>query len=692
MTLRVLWDARAIAVVGATDRPGALGRLPVAHLLRYGYRGRILPVNPKGGTVCGLAAHASLTDAAAGGPIDLALVMVPAASVADVVQEAGRLGIGVCVVMSSGFAETGEAGRRQQDELVAVGRAAGVRLVGPNCIGSVGFTTGQVATFSPLFTADDVPVIGGRVGFATQSGALGYGAVSLALERGLGLAVAVNTGNEADVGALEVLESLAFDDGIDALIGYVEALSDGQRLRRIADSGTPLALLKAGSSEAGSRAAASHTGALATSDRVVDDVLRQLGIARARDVDELLDLADALVTPRRPAGPRVAVVTTSGGSGILAADALEEHGLTLATLSAATRAALDEVVPAYGATANPVDVTATVMSDPTLFERSLDLIATDDGVDAVIACFCVLTGAQVMGIVESLRQVAERTGKPVLVTRTGADFLAPEASAAMRAAGLPAYPTPGRTVRALAACWTTSRPRANPLAQKDPTPPGRLDEPGLKSWLRDAGVSVPPGRLVADGLDAAEAVREVGGRAVVKAVVPGLLHKTEAGGVALGITEQTAAGAFERMAALGHGTPGSAVLVEQMATPEHALEVLVGVVPTPLGTVLSLAAGGVLTEVLADVAFRLLPLAEGDAAAMVDDLRSAPLLRGHRGSPVLDEPALVRLLETVAGLAPALPAGSSLDLNPVLVTTDGCLVLDAALATCDDLDTPSRRA
>jgi acyl-CoA synthetase (NDP forming) len=692
MTLRVLWDARSVAVVGATDRPGALGRLPVEPLLRYGYAGRIVPVNPKGGTVCGLAARASLTEAAADGPIDLALVMVPAAAVTDVVREAGSLGIGVCVVMSSGFAETGPEGRRRQDELVDAARAAGVRLVGPNCIGSVGFQAGQVATFSPLFTADDVPVIAGRVGFATQSGALGYGAVSLALERGLGLAVAVNTGNEADVGTLEVLESLADDSSTDALSGYVEALTDGERLRRIAGSGTPLALLKAGSSEAGSRAAASHTGALATSDRVVDDVLRQLGIARARDVDELLDLADALVPPRRPAGPRVAVVTTSGGSGILAADAISEHGLTLASLSSATRSALDEVVPAYGATANPVDVTATVMSDPTLFERSLDLIAGDDGVDAVIACFCVLTGQQVMGIVESLRRVADRTGKPVLVTRTGADFLAPEASAAMRAAGLPAYPTPGRTVRALAACWTTSRPRANPLPQKHATPPMRLDELGLKSWLRDAGVPVPAGRLVADAADAVDAVREVGGRAAVKAVIPGLLHKTEAGGVALGVTEPNAEAAFARMAALGQGTPGSGVLVEQMAAPEHAFEVLVGIVPTPLGTVLSLAAGGVLTEVLGDVTFRLLPLAAGDAAGMVDDLRSAPLLRGHRGSPPLDEPALVRLLEAVAGLAPALPAGSSLDLNPVLVTTDGCLVLDAALATCDDSGSSSRRA
>lgn len=679
--LRALWDAQGIAVVGATDRAGALGRLPVEHLLRFGYRGRIAPVNPKGGTVCGLPVSTSLTEAAAGGPVDLALVMVPAGAVVDVVREAGRTGVDVCVVMSSGFAETGDEGQSRQDELVRAARRAGVRLVGPNCIGSVGFGNGQVASFSPLFTADEVPLISGRLGFVTQSGALGYGAVSLALERGLGLSVAVNTGNEADVGTLEVLETLASDPTTDALIGYVEALADGERLRRISRSGIPLALLKAGTSEAGSRAAASHTGALATADRVVDDVLRQLGIARAGDVDELLDMADALVAPRQPAGPRVAVVTTSGGSGILAADAIDEHGLTLATLSSTTRAALDEIVPAFGATANPVDVTATVMSDPTLFDRSLDLIASDDGVDAVIACFCVLTGQQVMGIVESLTRVAERTGKPVLVTRTGADFLAPDASQAMRDAGLPAYPTPARAVRALAASWTTRRPRPHPLPHHEIDPPRHLDEPGLKSWLRNAGVSVPPGRIAVDAADAVEVTREVGGRAVVKAVVPGMLHKTEAGGVLLNVTPDDAGDAFEHMRELGGGQPGSAVLVEQMVAPQHALEVLVGVAPTPLGPVLSLAAGGVLTEVLADVTFRLLPLGEGEAVDMVDDLRSAPLLRGHRGAPRLDETALVRLLESVAGLAPALPHGSSLDLNPVLVTTDGCLVLDAALDT-----------
>jgi acyl-CoA synthetase (NDP forming) len=203
----------------------------------------------------------------------------------------------------------------------------------------------------------------------------------------------------------------------------------------------------------------------------------------------------------------------------------------------------------------------------------------------------------------------------------------------------------------------------------------------LKSWLSGVGIPVPAGRVVTDAKDAAKAVHDVGGRAVVKAVVPGMLHKTEAGGVRLGVTPDSAAEAYARMAALGADVAGSAVLVEEMVTSKHALEMLVGVTPTALGPVLSLAAGGELTEVIGDVSFRLLPLAEGDAAAMVDDLRTAPLLRGYRGAPTLDEPGLVRLLEQVARLGQTLPEGASLDLNPVLVTPDGCVVLDAALAT-----------
>ncbi|MGH8867246.1 MAG: acetate--CoA ligase family protein, partial [Actinomycetes bacterium] len=449
--LRPLWDARAVAVVGATERVGALGRLPVEFLLRYGYAGRVLPVNAKGGTVLGLPAYASLTECP--GPVDLALILVAADRVPDVVTECAAAGVAAAVVMSSGFAETGEAGAKLQDEVVERARAGGLRLVGPNCIGTVGFHAGQVSAFSPMFAAETVPWQPGGVGFVSQSGALGYGAVSLALERGLPLGWAVNTGNEADVTAVEVLLALADEPDCRALLGYVESLTDGAALRALASSGVPVALLKSGTSDAGARAAASHSGALAASDRVVDAALRQLGIARAQDVDDLLDLGDAFDSPRRPAGPRVAVVTTSGGSGILAADALTEHDLALADFTPGTREALDAIVPAFGSAANPVDITATVMSDPALFDRCLAVVADDPGVDVVLGCFCSLTGDDVGRLIHSLHRVSEGTGKPVFVARTGADFLAPSAAAALRDAGLPSYTTPARAVRALAGLW-----------------------------------------------------------------------------------------------------------------------------------------------------------------------------------------------------------------------------------------------
>lgn len=680
--LSPLWDARSVAVVGATERPGALGRLPVQFLARYGYRGSILPVNPNAQTVFGLAAYPSVAAARAstGEPVDLALVMVAAPRVPEAIDDCAAAGVPVAVVMSSGFAEAGDDGAALQADAVRRARAGGVRLVGPNCIGTVGFATGQVTTFSPLFSADDVPMRAGSVGFVSQSGALGYGAVSLALARGLGLGWAVNTGNEADVDAVEVLTGLAGMDECTALLGYVESLADGDALRRLAVTGKPLALLKAGASEAGARAAQSHTGALAASDRVVDGVLRQLRIARARDVDELLDLGDAFEQPRRPAGPRVAVVTTSGGSGILAADAVAEHDLEPAAFSPSTDAALAQIVPAFGSAANPVDITATVMSDPALFDRCLDAVAEDPQVDAVVACFCVLTGDDVDRMVDSLARVADRTGKPVLVARTGADFLAPKAAAALRGAGIPAYPTPARAVRALAGLWQT-RPRTaqrdEPPSHGAPAPARGTGEVELKALLAGAGLPTPRGRLVTGSADAADAVVEVGGRAVLKAVVPGLLHKTEAGGVVLGVTSDGAAATYEALTALGGG-----VLVEEMV--DGGAELLVGVAPTPLGQVLTLASGGVLTEVLDDAVFRLLPVTEEDAREMVADLRGAAVLRGVRGRPALDADALVRLLVDVSAAVAGWPAGYELDLNPVVVLPDGVRVLDAAYVAPDE--------
>ena len=694
-----------------------MGRLPVDYLLRYGYAGRILPVNPNAPAVQGLTCYPSV--AAAPGPIDLALLLVAAARVPAAIDDCAAARVPVAIVGSSGFAEAGEP--ELQRELVRRARAGSVRVVGPNCIGAVGAANRQVVSFSPLFSAAEVPFLGGSLAFVTQSGALGYGTVSLAYERGLGLGWIVNTGNEADITAVEVLHELASLDECTGLLAYVEAMTDGAAWCRLAAVGKPIAVLKAGASEAGARAAASHTGALAASDRVVDDVLRQLGIARAKDVDELLDIGEALSTSRRPRGGRVAVVTTSGGSGILAADAIAEaghpsttkpastvdapstaqpsstapatagagssqhdpdkpssaSGLEPARLSDQTTRALSAVVPAFGSVANPVDVTATVMSDPTLFNRCLDLVADDPGVDSLLACFCVLTGQDVEMIVEGLTRIADQTGKPVVVARTGADFLAPDARAALRAVGIPVYGTPARAVRALAALTRTAAARRPPAAasprQDDRSSAAWPDtEPELKELLAAAGLPVPGGRVVADATDALAAVDEIGRSAVFKAVVPGLIHKTEAGGVALGVTVEGAPAAFDRLAALG-----GRVYVEEMVT--GGAEVLIGVASTPLGQVITVASGGVLTEVIDDAVFRLLPIGRGDAVEMLAELRGAAVLHGARGSAPLDVEGLADLLVEVGRLAADLPPAADLDLNPVMVLPHRVVILDVAL-------------
>lgn len=681
--LAALWSARSVAVVGASDRPGSLGRLPVEFLQRYGYAGRILPVRPDGAPVAGLPSYASVRECRREqGPVDLAMVMVAAPRVLAAVQDCADAEVPVAVICTSGFAETGEEGAALQAEVVRAAHEGGVRLVGPNCIGSVGVATGQVSSFSPLFSGERTELVPGAVGFVSQSGALGYGAVSLAFERGLGLGWVVNTGNEADVSAVEVMGALTREPGCRGLLAYLETLGDFEGLRAVAATGTPVAVLKAGRSDAGARAAASHTGALAAGDRVVDAALRQLGIVRVDDVDELLDVGEVMTVQHRPRGRRVAVVTTSGGSGILAADAVEAHGLEMAALSEQTLAVLDEIVPAFGSTANPVDVTAAVMSNANLFDRTLDVIADDPGVDLIVACFCVLTGTDVDDVVASLARVAERSGIPVLAVRTGADHLAPQAGARMRAAGIPCYPTPARAVRAAAAlvqfstptASARSAPAASPAAPAThPVPRAGAGEQEMKALLSAAGLPVPAGRVAASAADAAAAVADVGGRAVFKAVVPGLLHKSDAGGVIVGVTAEEAGPAWEKVASLG-----GEVLVEEMVP--GGVEALVGLAPSPLGMVLTVGVGGVLTEVLHDVALRVLPVGRDDVEAMVDETRLGALLAGVRGAAPADREALVEAVLQVCEVTHAWPQGFELDLNPVtaLAVGNGVRVLDAA--------------
>ncbi len=676
-SLSPLWSATSIAIIGATEREGAMGRLPIDYLLRFGYQGKIFPINPKGGNIRGLTAYTNIKDVPT--KVELALVMVPANSVKNAVQDCADADVDIAVVMSSGFAESGAEGLQAQNELVDIARAKGMRLVGPNCIGSVGGKDRVLATFSPVFTAASTKVAPGNVALISQSGALGYGTYSLGLEQGLPIGVAVTTGNEADVSALEIAEELSQAKEIDTILLYLEGVDSFQRIKNIAKA-KPTAVLKAGRSNAGAAAAASHTGALATADRVIDAALRQAGAIRVNDVEELLD-AGAVFAANADAtsAQRIAIITTSGGSGILAVDAIEsfadKSNISLAQFEVETISKLEQIIPAYGNAQNPVDVTAAVMSQPGMFEECLNVVAADPNVDAIVACFCVLTGNDVEKIASALVGTRNIRSLPLVVARTGAASLAPEGARLLQEAQIPVFSTPERAVRALSMLnerfEVTLR---SPLMEQSggtalPTPTSG-DEVELKAMLASVGLPIPESSLATTVNEAIAGVHHVGGRAVFKAVVPGLLHKSDAGGVLLDINEAAATNSFEQLKKLGGN-----VLVERYVP--KGVEVLLGLTGSPLGRVLTLGVGGILTEIVADVAIRVLPVDYKTVEEMINETRLASLLAGARGAAAANRESLI---QTVLGIIEATrdwPLESELDINPISVG-ETAWILDAA--------------
>ena len=676
-SLSPLWSATSIAIIGATEREGAMGRLPIDYLLRFGYQGKIFPINPKGGNIRGLTAYTNIKDVPT--KVELALVMVPANSVKNAVQDCADADVDIAVVMSSGFAESGAEGLHAQNELVDIARAKGMRLVGPNCIGSVGGKDRVLATFSPVFTAASTKVAPGNVALISQSGALGYGTYSLGLEQGLPIGVAVTTGNEADVSALEIAEELSQAKEIDTILLYLEGVDSFQRIKNIAKA-KPTAVLKAGRSNAGAAAAASHTGALATADRVIDAALRQAGAIRVNDVEELLDAGAVFAANAdATAAKRIAIITTSGGSGILAVDAIEsfadKSNISLAQFEAETISKLEQIIPAYGNAQNPVDVTAAVMSQPGMFEECLNVVAADPNVDAIVACFCVLTGNDVEKIASALVGTRNIRSLPLVVARTGAASLAPEGARLLQEARIPVFSTPERAVRALSMLnerfEVTLR---SPLMEQSgtsalPTPTSG-DEVELKAMLASVGLPIPESSLATTVDEAIAGVHHVGGRAVFKAVVPGLLHKSDAGGVLLDINEAAATNSFEQLKKLGGN-----VLVERYVP--KGVEVLLGLTGSPLGRVLTLGVGGILTEIVADVAIRVLPVDYKTVEEMIDETRLASLLAGARGAAAANRESLI---QTVLGIIEATrdwPLESELDINPISVG-ETAWILDAA--------------
>jgi acetyltransferase len=674
--LAPLFSPRGVAVLGASRNPAKLGHRLLQNLRESGYPGLLVPVNPSGEPVLGVETVTSV-DAIPEG-LDLALVSLPASAVPGAIKTLAARRTRAAVVMTSGFGEVDEDGRAAQTALVGLARAAGLRLVGPNCMGIYSRPARLNGTYFW-----DLPRLDGGISVVSQSGAYG-GLIFRQLGiRGLGIARFVSIGNQADVDLAEVLDYLADDAETTLVACFIEAVRDGRRLVEVAARTTarkPVVALKGGRSDAGRRAAGSHTGSLAGTYEVYRAALRQAGVVVAEETEEFLDAIEALaIAGHRPAAPAVAVITVSGGPSVVAADTAERLGLQVPPLGDDTRAGLRRLLPSFAAVGNPVDLTPQV--EPSRIGPAVRLVLDQPAVAGAIA---VNVGLDIPEFADAIVDAAVATGKPAVAFAADA----PGIASRLRAGGVPVLASPERAVRGWRALWEARPPgpRMVPDAGGPEIPdpvrraldtgrgvlPHALARPLLEAFgvrfCRETGARTPE--------EAAAAADALGYPVVVKADVAGLVHRTEAGAVRTGLLDRPAV--LRASADLRDRLGAPALLVQEQVGP--GAEFLIGGRRDPgFGPVVAVGAGGVLAELMRDVVFRLAPLGPDEALAMLGEGARARLLGGFRGLPACEGEPLVRTILGVAGLLSAEPAVLEVDLNPVIAAGASAVAVDAVV-------------
>lgn len=675
---------RSVALVGVSGRPGHPMARPLAWLRDRGYAGRVLPVNPKYGELGGLPCYPEL--AAVPGPVDLVLSLTPAAGAVATVEAAGTLGAGAVVVFASGFAETGPDGAVLQAELTAAARRAGVRVLGPNCQGLYIARSRLFATFS---AAAERPLRGSSgIAYVGQSGAVGGAFLDVAASRGLDLTAWVSTGNQADVDVTEIGRVLVADPEVRVLALYTEALPPPDAYLHLAAearrSGTALILLRSGRSASGRRAALSHTGAMLGDDTAFDLVSREQGVVVVDDVEELLAAATLLRCQAPPTGRRVAVISSSGGAGILAADRCSDVDLQVPQLDTRTSEQLSTLVPTFGAVGNPVDVTAQLFNDEgDAFGRVCAVVRADPAVDAVLVVLTMIVGPTARSLAVDLARTVESGpagSPPVVVVWMAGEDATVDARGVLRDAGIPVSSSVALAARVLAAVTPSPVPSSTIVA-----PFGVAG--GGWDLLEALGVRTPAAAVVDVAAAAPDAVAAVGGAAVLKAIAPGLEHKTEAGGVRMHVT---AASAEAQAADLLAGIPGArSVLVQEQVAPGVELLVAVDGGTDGWPPVLSVGWGGTETEIHRDLSHALAPVSPATARELLTSLRCWSLLAGHRGAPPFDIEAAVDAIVRISTAA-VVHGLRELEVNPLVVARSGAVAVDVLLDRDDQVVTDGR--
>ena len=695
-SLSRLFNPGSIAVVGASATPGKIGAMPVSLLRQHGYDGRILPINPRADVIQGLPAAPDL--AALDGDVDLVILAVPAAHAAQALERARPGQVGGAVVFTSGFSETGASGVHMQEQLCAIARERGIRLLGPNCLGFMNVRRNVYATFSPA--PANGAVAAGGIGMVSQSGAFGAYAYCMARDRGLGLSHWISTGNEADIDVADCIEWLARDADTRVIMAYMEGCRDGAKLRRALaaarDAGKPVVVTKIGRTQAGAQAAASHTAALAGDDAVYDALFRQYGALRARTIEEFFNLGYALDTwKQRPQGKRLGIFTISGGVGALMADDAEDAGLSLPEPDALAQARLLERVP-FAGPRNPIDVTGQVVSEPGLLLATADDMLADGRYDA-LAVFLAAAGSS-----DALWPTFEtfaremRSRHPDVPLAICALF-PPDRRRELERLGTLVFVDPSAAIRTIGAVANLADTRVAGQTIADPSDAApaatstakvfdTYNEVQAMEVLRLAGIPVPDCTLATNADTAVAAAERASGPVVLKVVSPDILHKSDVGGVKLNLSGEDAVrrGHVAILDSVHSHCPDvriDGVLVAPMAP--KGVECIVGVHGDPVfGPVVMFGLGGVFVEVLKDVSFRLAPFDRTQAMAMIREIKGYALLQGARGTPPCDIGALADALAALSQFAHAHRDDfSSIEINPLLALPDGqgALALDAVL-------------
>lgn len=687
MSLSAFFNPASVAVIGASTDPAKLGHAVLDNLVRGGYLDgdrRVFPINPKADEILGLRCYASVL--AVPDPIDLAVIVIPYMGVPAVLRECGQKHIPAAIIISAGFREAGREGLERELELVEISRQYGVRLVGPNCLGVIDTVTPLNASFS----AGMPP--GGPMAFMSQSGALGTAILDWAQAGRLGLSKFVSLGNKADVSETDLLRAWADDPSSKVILCYIEGLPDGQEFMQVArqvSKKKPVVAIKSGITQAGARAVSSHTGSLAGSEQAYQAAFHQAGVIRVNSLEDLFDCARAFgyLPPLR--GDRIAVVTNAGGPGILATDALERAGLSLARFEPERIRALEQSLPDAASAANPVDVLGDARADRYRF--ALEQVSTDPHVDAVIV---ILTPQATTEIAETARvvaDVAKQAAVPVLGCFMG-EARVQEGTAVLDREGVPNFPFPERAALVLKAMHDYRGYQAQPVPEYESfafdretvrqvldntLAEGRvtIGDSESRAILMACGLPAPEAELASTADDAVRISERLGYPVVLKVASPDILHKTDVGGVRVGLENaEDVRDAFDLITYRSQRYLPEArlwgCLVQKMAPP--GLEVLIGVNRDPqFGPLLTFGLGGIYVETLKDVSFRVAPLSRREAGEMLGEIRAQGLLEGARGKPPVDKDALVDALLRIGQLVVEFPEIAELDINPYMVYEQG---------------------